>query len=250
MDKGLVTGYASRSQKVRIMSERWAIDNLYCAHCGNSLEKFPNNKVFADVFCPECGEEYELKCGVGYCHSRIVDGAYGPMIRKIISGMAPNLIYMRYTRPSYGIGDITLIPKYFFSEKLIIKRAPLSPSSRRPGWTGCFIDTGRIPPGGRIEVVKDGVEKAASAVIRAFARTNFLKSESGNGRLWLTDAMNLIETLGKRSFSLEDLYSRENRLQKLHPGNHNVKAKIRQQLQKLRDRGYLRFSGDGRYELV
>ena len=38
-------------------------------------------------------------------------------------------------------------------------------------------------------------------------------------------------------------------LQAKHPENHNVKAKIRQQLQFLQDRGVVRFLGRGRYRM-
>jgi len=39
----------------------------------------------------------------------------------------------------------------------------------------------------------------------------------------------------------------EARLAALYSGNHNVRPKIRQQLQVLRDRGWLAFDGRGRY---
>ena len=36
---------------------------------------------------------------------------------------------------------------------------------------------------------------------------------------------------------------------RLYPANHNVRPKIRQQLQVLRDRGWLEFVGRGRYRV-
>jgi Dam-replacing HTH domain len=41
----------------------------------------------------------------------------------------------------------------------------------------------------------------------------------------------------------------EPRLAALYPGNNNVRPKIRQQLQVLRDRGWLEFLGRGRYRV-
>jgi type II restriction enzyme len=35
---------------------------------------------------------------------------------------------------------------------------------------------------------------------------------------------------------------------KKYPNNNNIQAKIRQQLQILRDKGYLKFTGRGKYE--
>jgi type II restriction enzyme len=45
------------------------------------------------------------------------------------------------------------------------------------------------------------------------------------------------------------MYGFEARLAALYPGNINVRPKIRQQLQALRDRGWLEFLGRGRYRV-
>ncbi len=45
------------------------------------------------------------------------------------------------------------------------------------------------------------------------------------------------------------MYRFEDRLSALYPGNNNVRPKIRQQLQVLRDRGWLEFLGRGRYRV-
>jgi type II restriction enzyme len=45
------------------------------------------------------------------------------------------------------------------------------------------------------------------------------------------------------------LHAHHRRLHRLYPGNRNVRPKIRQQLQVLRDQGYLDFIGPGRYRL-
>lgn len=51
------------------------------------------------------------------------------------------------------------------------------------------------------------------------------------------------------SFTLSDLYERSDLLASKFPRNHHVHAKIRQVLQKLRDKGFLTFEGDGHYTL-
>lgn len=43
-------------------------------------------------------------------------------------------------------------------------------------------------------------------------------------------------------------YAFESWLALRHPKNHNIKPKIRQQLQFLRDKGFVEFLGDGRYK--
>jgi len=56
-------------------------------------------------------------------------------------------------------------------------------------------------------------------------------------------------TLGRNElFTLEDIYIAEPILQRLYPENKHIKAKIRQQLQVLRDHKYLEFvNNNGTY---
>ncbi len=60
-----------------------------------------------------------------------------------------------------------------------------------------------------------------------------------------------IQSLEKKQFTLREMYDRfEQELSKLHPQNRHVRPKIRQQLQVLRDRGIVRFVGEGIYEIT
>jgi type II restriction enzyme len=58
-----------------------------------------------------------------------------------------------------------------------------------------------------------------------------------------------VERIKKEEFTLEEVYGFEGYLQAKHPLNYNVKPKIRQQLQFLRDRGLIEFVGRGRYRM-
>jgi type II restriction enzyme len=62
--------------------------------------------------------------------------------------------------------------------------------------------------------------------------------------------MKCVDAIGRQDFTLDDVYAQEDRLHRLYPGNRNVRPKIRQQLQVLRDRRYLNFMGRGRYRLA
>jgi len=64
------------------------------------------------------------------------------------------------------------------------------------------------------------------------------------------DIMNCIEKLGSKEFTLDEIYTLENLLSKKHPDNKHIKDKIRQQLQILRDKGYLEFIERGRYRVT
>jgi len=57
----------------------------------------------------------------------------------------------------------------------------------------------------------------------------------------------LRDLLGKTEFSLTEVYAFEERLSAIYPNNRFVKQKIRQQLQVLRDHGYLDFVSPGNY---
>ncbi|MET3779846.1 hypothetical protein ABIC32_000476 [Brevundimonas sp. 1080] len=62
--------------------------------------------------------------------------------------------------------------------------------------------------------------------------------------------MKTVEAIGKPEFTLDDVYAREAPLAALYPANYNVRAKIRQQLQVLRDQGWWAFDGRGTYRRV
>ena len=62
--------------------------------------------------------------------------------------------------------------------------------------------------------------------------------------------MKAVERIGRSKFSLDDVYAFEQHLSALYPENNNVRPKIRQQLQVLRDNGFLEFTGRGQYRLA
>lgn len=62
--------------------------------------------------------------------------------------------------------------------------------------------------------------------------------------------MNCIDSLNKKEFSLQEVYNFESDLMVIHPENKHIKDKIRQQLQFLRDKNYLKFTSLGKYKLL
>lgn len=65
---------------------------------------------------------------------------------------------------------------------------------------------------------------------------------------WRLDVFNCLNNLPQQQFTLTDVYSYENYLKTLHPQNNNIRDKIRQQLQVLRDLGLVEFLGYGNYK--
>lgn len=63
------------------------------------------------------------------------------------------------------------------------------------------------------------------------------------------DVLSALRSLGKQSFSLEEVYALEPKLAQLHSDNRHVRDKIRQQLQILRDARLLDFTARGSYRL-
>jgi type II restriction enzyme len=114
---------------------------------------------------------------------------------------------------------------------------------------GSNILLGRVPESGKIQIVQNGLVRAKEAVLAEWQRTLFLRNESPETRGWLLDVMRCVESLGKPEFTLDEVYAFERHLGDLYPGNQNVKPKIRQQLQYLRDRGFVEFVSRGSYRL-
>lgn len=108
----------------------------------------------------------------------------------------------------------------------------------------------RIPPDGEIAVIKNGAAIPPTEVRRSFHRFLSLARLSAEGRGWTTLTLAIIRELRKPSFTLNELYDREHRFAEAYPGNRHVRAKIRQQLQVLRNIGVLDFEGGGAYRLI
>lgn len=243
--------YHSGSQIARVVTEAWVADNMFCPHCGRPhIEHFPNNRPVADFYCPDCLSEYELKSKNGLLGREISDGAYDTMIERITSSKNPDFFFMSYSREKLCVTDLMLIPKFFFVPEVIKKRKPLAATARRAGWTGCNIMLDAIPEQGRIKIISEGVVADAPEVLRQVSRGMTLKLDNIDARGWLFDVLNCVNSLQEEYFSLADVYAFDEKLQERHPQNNNVRAKMRQQLQMLRDKGLIEFLGRGKYRKV
>jgi type II restriction enzyme len=243
--------FESASQKARVSTERWALNWMFCPNCGERpLAQFANNAKVADFRCASCNEEFELKSTKGRFGRKVVDGAYGAMRQRLAAHNNPNFLLLNYDAPTSSATDLMVIPKHFFVPEIIEKRRPLSSTARRAGWVGCNIVLDRIPKSGRIFLLKDRVAVPQAVVLEQWKRTRFLRDTSLAARGWLIEVMNAVEAIGRPEFTLNDVYAAESRLQELYPLNHNVRPKIRQQLQVMRDQGLLEFSRRGAYRVV
>src|SRR3989338_11200437 len=249
LDSKLVGDYNSASQKVRVLTEHWVDNSIFCPNCGKlNIDKYPNNQPVADFYCSNCREEYELKSKQGVIDSKIVDGAYRTMLERLASNNNPNFFLLNYSLANFEVVDFLVVPKHFFIPKIIEKRKPLTSSARRAGWIGCNIILSGIPQAGKIFIVRNRYVIPKGKVLAEWKKTLFLREEKEtSAKGWLLDVMRSIEKISKPEFTLDDVYRFENELSKLHPDNKHIRDKIRQQLQVLRDKGYISFEGKGRY---
>ncbi|MEY2672275.1 MAG: hypothetical protein RLZZ508_152 [Actinomycetota bacterium] len=246
-NKNLAEGYSSKSQIVRRLTEDWVLNNLYCPCCGGMpLNDFENNRPVADFYCKACSEEFELKSKEGRFSNTIAGGAYLAMIERISSDNSPNFFFLTYTK-QWSVNDFFIIPKQFFTQDIIIKRAPLAETARRSGWVGCNIDISKVSDAGKVFVVKDSQVINQEVVKKAFNKTSFLRAKNKDAKGWLLDVMNCIDSMKTENFTLNQIYEYEENLKKKYPKNNFIKDKIRQQLQILRDRGIIEFVGRGNY---
>lgn len=247
----LADKYTSQSQKIRVLTENWVNRQAYCPNCGHlDIDKYGNNKPVADFFCSNCKEDYELKSKKESVGTKIVDGAYRTMIERLQSSNNPNFFLLNYDLQNLEVQNFFVIPKHFFIPDIIEKRKALSQTARRAGWVGCNIILQSIPQTGKIFFIKDKQVEPKEKVLAEWQKTLFLREEKEiKTKGWLLDIMNCVEKVGDKEFSLNEIYAFENLLSKKHPDNKHIKDKIRQQLQVLRDKGYLEFTSRGNYRL-
>lgn len=245
--------YTGPTQTVRVMTENWVWKNMYCPVCGNShLEHFENNRPVADFYCSKCKSQFELKSQKVKFGKSIVDGAYDKMISRITSNDNPDFMFLHYSKnlANYSVSNMFFVPKHFFTPEIIVKRNPLSEGTERAGWVGCKILLEKIPAQGRIPLIVNGVAENKEKTIKLVNIASRLRTDNIESRGWLFDVLNCVNEIPHSEFSLSEIYTYENRLKNLHPDNNNVQAKIRQQLQMLRDAGFIEFLGRGHYRKV
>jgi len=244
-------GYKSSSQIARIVTEEWVEKNSFCPCCGNKkLEQFENNQPVADFYCNDCEAEFELKSKKDSFASKIVNGAYEMMIKRINSENNPHFLFLNYSSDRFQVQNFLTVPNHYFTNDIIEKRNPLRKNARRAGWIGCNILLQNIPLSGKIYLVKNQKIENRNTVLENWSRTSFLAQQKIEKRGWTIEVMNILEKISDDAFELKEVYAFEDTLKKKFPQNSFVKPKIRQQLQILRDQGVIKFLGGGRYVKV
>lgn len=247
----LAEGYKSASQIARVLTEDWLAHNMYCPICGElTIRRAEPNAPVKDFVCNNCKSQYELKSKKNDSdrfQSTVADGVYGTMIDRITSLDNPSFFFMHYNR--YEVNNLIIVPKCFFTPDIIEKRNALSNNARRAGWEGGNILMQRIPATAKIPIILNGVTMPVADVISKYKRVYSLQTKSMESRGWLVDTLHLVERL-EETFTLKQMYDFCDELKIKHPNNNHIKDKIRQQLQYLRDKGFVEFKGNGVYKRI
>lgn len=251
LNPDLGRAYRSPAQQARVITEAWVRDNLYCLGCDeDALRETQPGRAVVDFRCRICQRRYQLKSQRRPFGNRVVDAAWKPMAKAVRAGKAPNLLFLQYDASQWEVANLFGVPNHFLTLSAIERREPLSHGARRSGWVGCNILLQKLPPDGKVDIVRERVGIPPREVRRRWGRFAFLRDEPHVSRGWTADVLACLRRLNQRMFTLADVYNFENELARLHPGNRNVKAKIRQQLQVLRDQDIIKFLGRGNYLLT
>ena len=179
----------------------------------------------------------------------MLDGSFRTKCDRLAADNNPNLFLLNYNLKELSVLNLFVVPKHFFVREIIEERKPLAATARRAGWIGSNILLNQIPQSGKIYIVRDGQIEPKNLVLSQWNKTLFLRDQGQEARGWLIEVMKCVEAIGRSEFQIEDVYAYEEQLSRLYPENRNVRPKIRQQLQFLRDRGYLDFVSRGYYRL-
>ena len=247
----LVEGYKSPSQQARILTEDWLARNMYCPVCGEvSIRRAEPNAPVKDYVCEQCKAQYELKSKKAITDrytTKVNDGVYRTMIDRITSLDNPSFFFMHYD--AYAVNNLIIVPKCFFVPEIIEKRKPLAAGAKRAGWEGCNILLGQVPDFAKIPIIRNGVALEAREVCRQYNHVYTLQTKSVESRGWLFDVLRCVDRLDD-TFTIKQMYSFVDELKIKHPKNNNIEAKIRQQLQFLRDKGFIEFLKSGQYRKI
>lgn len=247
----LAAGYTSRSQIARITTEAWAQRELYCPACDrDALAPLPANEPVADFRCGQCSHAFQLKAKNGPFGPTASNSAYSKKLEAMRLSRVPSYLFLSYDLRDALVTNLFVVPGFFIGPSAIEKRRPLRPTARRAGWEGSNILLGTLPLDARIPMVSGRRPENPGHVRAAWSRIAFLEKRRVEDRGWLAEVMAAIRTLPAERFHLRDLYRMKEQFAQTHPQNRHIEPKLRQQVQRLRDEGFLVSLGAGKYRVA
>ena len=98
-----------------------------------------------------------------------------------------------------------------------------------------------------LSIIENQNFRSKDRIVQDYARIKRLQTGSIEKRGWLFDVLNCVNAIPTKDFYLKDIYVFADKLKIQHPDNQNIEAKIRQQMQFLRDKGMIEFLERGHY---
>ena len=256
LDPTVAKGYKSGSQVARRITEDWASRNFFCLACtAERVRSERTNAPVTDYRCPSCDAAYQLKSTKGSFGSTVQNSAYGPKMDAIANGNAPHYAFLEYSRPDWQVTNLFVLPGHLLSPAVVQERAPLQKTAKRAGWISSNILLGKLPTDARVQVISAGIVRDPLEVRRDWSRYSFLHTDERSRGGWGADILLCVRTLQEETksteFTLQAFYSRFGaELSTRYPNNRNVEAKVRQQLQVLRDGRVIEFLEPGHYRVI
>lgn len=240
------TQYSSTSKEIGVLTEAWAMMNLFCPACAGYLNPQTSGARAVDFCCSGCAEAYQLKSSKGPIKTTVLGARYQTTLVRVIQRTHPSLFFLNYNQVTLRVQEALFIHRASISEDFVVKRKPLSYDAKRAGYQGCTFDLDRIPEEQKLWIIKNETAIQHPSVHEFWKNTNALLQQQPVAHVWLVDVLNLILVLPKE-FALQDCYEFESYLRQKHPNNKHIPDKIRQQLQRLRNLGLIEFLGQGKY---
>ena len=234
-----------------MLTEFWTANNIFCPICWSALVQHKIDKPVNDLFCRDCKADFELKSSKGNLWKTIPWWAYDIMMKEMANNPM-HLFILKYAK-DYTIKNFLVVPKYFFIPEIIQKRNTSKVKQKNWKirlWTWWNILFDKIPESWKIHYISNWTYKTRTEILKEWEKVKFLEKEKSSSKGWIFDIMICIEKLNKREFTLQDIYAFENELKLKHPKNNNIKPKIRQQLQFLRNKKYLEFIEKWKYKVL
>ncbi len=240
------------TQRARVITEAWFEAEGYCLNCNSKrLNPTTAGTIARDFVCPVCSQPYELK-SAARAHTRIVqDGGFDSMMRRIRAQEAPALMLMHYSA-QWCVQKLIAIHPVFLTSVVVRKRRKphIRPRSGLEYWM-CDLDLTVIPPDGKIVIVDASGARREEDARREFRESKRFAEIPVAKRGWTALVLAAVRKIGKTEFCLDDVYAHEETMHRAYPSNSHIRPKIRQQLQVLRDLGYIEFLGKrGEYRVV
>lgn len=150
------------------------------------------------------------------------------------------------------VKGLVAIHPVFLTPKVVLKRKKphIRPNTGIEYWM-CDLDLSLIPADGKIPIVSNSEVQPISGTRRRFHESLRFADIPLKKRGWAALVLANVRKIGKQEFTLADIYAYEREMHAVYPENSHVREKIRQQLQVLRDLGYIEFqSKRGEYRVL